>query len=75
MFSENVLSLINDIEDVGFRWGCGLRALSAVHAALEDGPASPADFFDALYGVYDYLCLLHAEFTACTERATIQGAA
>lgn len=51
----------NELDSTRMRLRYGLRALLAVHDAMEYAPNTPECYIDGLYGVWDYLTRLVAE--------------
>lgn len=55
------VSLACNVDEISFRFECGVRALEAVRIAIESGPYEEKQFVGALFCIEDYLADLQKE--------------
>lgn len=66
---------INDIEDLNFRFSCGVGMLSAVHEAMAYGTLDAGEWKDTLFGIYEYLSFVQEEIQKAVDDCYEQQAA
>ena len=61
MNTDHATNFLFAVEQLQFRFSCGVNALGAIHTAMEVGSSSPECYLDGLFGIYRHLCDLSDE--------------
>ena len=61
MNTDHATNFLFAVEQLQFRFSCGVNALGAIHTAMEEGSSSPECYLDGLFGIYRHLCDLSDE--------------
>ena len=61
MSLERYHGTMQNADDLCTRIGCGIRMVAALYDAMYYGTSEPEYYYDAIYGAYDYLSMLHGE--------------
>ena len=75
MNPKKCMSAINDIEDLNFRFSCGVGMLSAVHEAMAYGTLEAGEWKDTLFGIYEYLSDIQEEIQKAVDDCYEQNTA
>ncbi len=67
------VSLAVTVDEISFRFECGVRALEAVRIAIESGPYEAKQFVGALFCIEDYLANLQKELAQEVDAALARG--
>lgn len=63
------VSLACNVDEISFRFECGVSALEAVRIAIESGPYEAKQFVGALFCIEDYLTDLQKELAQEVDAA------
>lgn len=53
MNTDHATNFLFAVEQLQFRFSCGVNALGAIHTAMEEGSSSPECYLDGLFGIVD----------------------